>query len=44
MPTKHNPITVTVYGQMCSSAKSYQSAICTLHVLFLCGKTILIQM
>ncbi|KIM89674.1 hypothetical protein PILCRDRAFT_812481 [Piloderma croceum F 1598] len=27
MPTKHNPITVTVYGQMCASAKSYQSAI-----------------
>jgi general transcription factor 3C polypeptide 3 (transcription factor C subunit 4) len=28
IPTKYNPITVTVYGQMCSGAKSYQSAIC----------------
>jgi general transcription factor 3C polypeptide 3 (transcription factor C subunit 4) len=28
MPTKHNPITVTVYGQICAVAKSYQSAIC----------------
>jgi general transcription factor 3C polypeptide 3 (transcription factor C subunit 4) len=27
MPTKYNPITLTVYGQMCASAKSYQSAI-----------------
>lgn len=30
MPTKYNPITVTVYGQMCAGAKSYQSAICML--------------
>lgn len=27
--TKHNPVTITVYGQMCLAAKSYQSAICT---------------
>lgn len=26
--TKHNPIPVTVYGQICTAAKSYQSAIC----------------
>lgn len=27
MPIKHNPVTVTIYGQMCIGAKSYQSAI-----------------
>jgi general transcription factor 3C polypeptide 3 (transcription factor C subunit 4) len=26
--TKHNPIPVAVYGQVCTAAKSYQSAIC----------------
>ncbi|KAG2056694.1 TPR-like protein [Suillus hirtellus] len=30
MPTKHNPIIVTLYGQMSLAAKSYQSAICKL--------------
>ena len=29
-PTKNNPIIVTVYGQICIAAKSYQSAICAL--------------
>ncbi|KAG2040882.1 TPR-like protein [Suillus americanus] len=28
MPTKNNPIIVTLYGQMSLAAKSYQSAIC----------------
>jgi general transcription factor 3C polypeptide 3 (transcription factor C subunit 4) len=28
IPTKFNPIPVTVYGQVCTAAKSYQSAIC----------------
>lgn len=28
MPTKNNPLTVAIYGQMCIAAKSYQSAIC----------------
>lgn len=27
--TKHNPVTVAIYGQICMAAKSYQSAICT---------------
>ncbi|OJA08708.1 hypothetical protein AZE42_08889 [Rhizopogon vesiculosus] len=27
MPTKNNPVIVTLYGQMCLAAKSYQSAI-----------------
>ncbi|KAM6492840.1 TPR-like protein [Amanita muscaria] len=27
IPTKHNPIIVTIYGQICIAAKSYQSAI-----------------
>ena len=26
--SKHNPVTIAVYGQMCMAAKSYQSAIC----------------
>ncbi|KAG2354401.1 hypothetical protein BDR07DRAFT_1306230 [Suillus spraguei] len=30
MPTKNNPIIVTLYGQMSLAAKSYQSAICKL--------------
>ena len=29
IPTKHNPIIVTIYGQICIAAWSYQSAICT---------------
>lgn len=29
IPTKHNPIIVTIYGQICIAARSYQSAICT---------------
>jgi general transcription factor 3C polypeptide 3 (transcription factor C subunit 4) len=35
VPAKFNPIPVTLYGQMCNVAKSYQSAICTssLHAL-----------
>lgn len=28
IPTKHNPIIVAIYGQICIAAKSYQSAIC----------------
>ena len=28
LPTKNNPILVTLYGQLCLAAKSYQSAIC----------------
>lgn len=28
IPTKHNPVIVTIYGQICIAAKSYQSAIC----------------
>lgn len=27
-PTKHSPILVCIYGQLCVAAKSYQSAIC----------------
>ncbi|KAF6756226.1 hypothetical protein DFP72DRAFT_894942 [Ephemerocybe angulata] len=27
LPTKHNPVIVTIYGQICIAAKSYQSAI-----------------
>ncbi|KIJ97070.1 hypothetical protein K443DRAFT_10140 [Laccaria amethystina LaAM-08-1] len=27
MPTKHNPVIVAIYGQICIAAKSYQSAI-----------------
>lgn len=28
IPTKFNPVIVTIYGQICIAAKSYQSAIC----------------
>jgi general transcription factor 3C polypeptide 3 (transcription factor C subunit 4) len=28
IPAKHNPIIVTIYGQICIAARSYQSAIC----------------
>lgn len=28
LPTKNNPVPVTLYGQLCLAAKSYQSAIC----------------
>ena len=28
LPTKNNPFPVTLYGQLCLAAKSYQSAIC----------------
>lgn len=31
--TKHNPIPVAVYGQICAAAKSYQSAICVFFFL-----------
>jgi general transcription factor 3C polypeptide 3 (transcription factor C subunit 4) len=34
MPTKFNPIPLIVYGQMCTVAKSYQSAICMSHHVF----------
>lgn len=38
MPTKNNPLTVAIYGQMCIAAKSYQSAICLSYVFFeICG-------
>jgi general transcription factor 3C polypeptide 3 (transcription factor C subunit 4) len=30
MPVRHNPVLMTLYGQMCNVAKSYQSAICML--------------
>ena len=33
-PTKNNPIVVTVYGQICIAAKSYQSAICAFSTCF----------
>jgi general transcription factor 3C polypeptide 3 (transcription factor C subunit 4) len=33
-PTKNNPIVVTVYGQICIAAKSYQSAICAFLACF----------
>jgi len=29
VPTKDNPILVTMYGQVCLAARSYQSALCT---------------
>ena len=29
IPIKENPVIVTIYGQICIAAKSYQSAICT---------------
>ena len=28
IPTKHNPVIVAIYGQICMAAKGYQSAIC----------------
>jgi hypothetical protein len=33
LPTKHKPINVTIYGQMCTNAKSYQSAMSMLSVI-----------
>lgn len=30
IPTKFNPVIIAIYGQICISAKSYQSAICML--------------
>ena len=30
MPVRHNPVLMTLYGQMSNVAKSYQSAICML--------------
>jgi general transcription factor 3C polypeptide 3 (transcription factor C subunit 4) len=34
LPTKNNPFTVAVYGQICIAAKSYQSALCSyLHTM-----------
>jgi general transcription factor 3C polypeptide 3 (transcription factor C subunit 4) len=34
IPTKHNPVIVAIYGQICIAAKSYQSAICAyIHLL-----------
>ncbi len=29
IPTTFNPVIITIYGQICIAAKSYQSAICT---------------
>ena len=29
LPTKDNPLLVTIYGQISLAAKSYQSALCT---------------
>jgi general transcription factor 3C polypeptide 3 (transcription factor C subunit 4) len=29
IPTKFNPVIIAIYGQICISAKSYQSAICS---------------
>jgi general transcription factor 3C polypeptide 3 (transcription factor C subunit 4) len=28
LPTAYNPVIITIYGQICIAAKSYQSAIC----------------
>ena len=36
LPTKENPIGVTVYGQICLAAKSYQSALCKLPTVDKC--------
>jgi general transcription factor 3C polypeptide 3 (transcription factor C subunit 4) len=33
IPVRHNPVLVTMYGQMCNVARSYQSAICTYNIL-----------
>lgn len=35
IPTKENPVIVTIYGQICIAAKSYQSAICTCFIIIL---------
>ncbi len=32
LPTKENPLIISIYGQICIAAKSYQSAICALMV------------
>jgi general transcription factor 3C polypeptide 3 (transcription factor C subunit 4) len=32
LPTKSNPVIITIYGQICIAAKSYQSAICALTI------------
>jgi general transcription factor 3C polypeptide 3 (transcription factor C subunit 4) len=34
IPAKHNPIIVTIYGQICIAARSYQSAICMFSSVF----------
>lgn len=34
IPTKNNPITVAIYGQICMAAKSYQSAICSFSLIY----------
>lgn len=34
LPTKANPMIISIYGQICIAAKSYQSAICALVVCF----------
>lgn len=39
--TKHNPVTIAVYGQICMAAKSYQSAICTFIPLLQLGSEML---
>ena len=33
IPTKENPVIVTIYGQICIAAKSYQSAICACFII-----------
>lgn len=33
IPTKFNPVIIAIYGQICISAKSYQSAICAFEPL-----------
>jgi general transcription factor 3C polypeptide 3 (transcription factor C subunit 4) len=32
-PTKHNPVMVCIYGQLCVAARSYQSGICASIIL-----------
>jgi len=41
LPSKDNPLIVTLYGQLCIAAKSYQSAICEfiLHMIRYLTKT-----
>jgi general transcription factor 3C polypeptide 3 (transcription factor C subunit 4) len=41
LPTKENPLIVTIYGQICIAAKSYQSAICESSSLFVFSITYL---